>query len=207
MRKGVIALTFLLILSSCIYENCGKISNKNSSKNLLNNQEDKEFVKNYIMFNILSEEEFITAVLNKTDFGIYINIERNYYTEDFQDGLKVAIDFCRKFTGEEFGVIFDVNASGYILKGRSSSAMIAVACIAMINNYRLKNDTIVIGAISSDGYLLPIYNLDKKLKIAKRHGIKEVIIPYDNSPRNFKGIKIVKVINVVDSLKYILDYH
>ncbi len=191
----------ILFLLSCITIEYDKVSDL---KNISFEIKPPKSYQEEIDFHILSTEKLLSVKLLKTNTGIYINIDENYYTREFQEGLKVAIDYCRRYTGREFGVIFEVEEHGYILHGKSSSAMISLACIAMIMNKSIRNDTILTGEITNEGYIMPVEGIDEKIKIAEKFGYKKILIPFENIPSRNYSIKIIRVKHLNEALNNIL---
>ncbi len=156
-------------------------------------------------FYILSKDSVLNVkiAISKHD-GLFINVDKNLYTIRFQQGVKIAIRFCEKFTGKKLGIVFYTNNTNYILDGKSASAMVALACIALVLNKSLKDDIIVTGEINLNGDLLPIYDVDKKIRVAKDNGFKTVIIPHQNKPFEKHDIRIIRAKNLVEIIPIIL---
>ncbi|MEM2175244.1 MAG: ATP-dependent protease LonB [Candidatus Micrarchaeia archaeon] len=94
------------------------------------------------------------------------------------------------------------------IEGDSASISVAVAVISALEKIPVKQNIAMTGSLSVRGEVLPVGGIVQKIDAAIASGIKEVIIPEKNyedvSDDQKKKIKIIKVRDIIDVIKYVL---
>ncbi len=91
-----------------------------------------------------------------------------------------------------YDFFYTIEADSPIIGGPSAGAAIAVLTIAKLENLDLKEDMTITGTINPGGFIGPVGGLKEKIDVAKKNGIKKVLIP--------KGERILE--DKTDLVKY-----
>lgn len=95
--------------------------------------------------------------------------------------------------------------------GPSAGITMALALYSLAKNQKVKGHVAMTGELSLTGKVLPVGGIKEKVLAAKRAGIKEIILPYDNykdlkevPDRHRKGLKFFPVKHFDEVLKIVL---
>lgn len=72
---------------------------------------------------------------------------------------------------------YTIRADSNVVGGPSASGAITVITIAMLDNLKLDNETVMTGTINSGGIIGPVGGIKEKTEAAKEAGFKKVLIP------------------------------
>jgi ATP-dependent Lon protease len=108
-----------------------------------------------------------------------------------QESARAAVSHIRA-EAEELGIspeVFDKNdlhvhvPAGAIPKdGPSAGVTMATAIVSALRNQPVRQDVAMTGEITLSGLVLPVGGIREKALAARRHGIKELILPARNEP-------------------------
>jgi uncharacterized protein len=77
-----------------------------------------------------------------------------------------------------YDYFFVVRTSSPVIGGPSAGAMMTVATIALLENFKLANNTVMTGMINPDGSIGPIGGITQKIDAAYSVGATHFLIPY-----------------------------
>lgn len=89
---------------------------------------------------------------------------------------QVACDFLEKDCSN-LDFFYTIRAGSSVVGGPSASGAITVLTIAMLDNLKLDNETVMTGTINSGGLIGPVGGIKEKTEAAKEAGFKKVLIP------------------------------
>ena len=125
-----------------------------------------------------------------------------------KDSLFNAAAVLRKITGKNMND-YDLHVNivvGGNVDGPSAGIAMLLAIISAIEEIPLRQDIAVTGEVSIQGKIKPVGSIREKLHAAEQVGLKEVLIPVDNTNDicHQSGIKITPVTTVVEALNKVL---
>ena len=126
-----------------------------------------------------------------------------------KDSVFNAASVIRRITGLDMGD-YDIHVNvigGAKIDGPSAGAAITVCIISALLNKPVRQDIAVTGEISLRGKIKPVGGIFEKIYGARRKGIKQVLVPYDNRndiPTGLEDIEVNTVKNIDELLKIIL---
>ena len=126
-----------------------------------------------------------------------------------KDSVFNAASVIRRITGLDMSD-YDIHVNvigGAKIDGPSAGAAITVCIISALLNKPVRQDVAVTGEISLRGKIKPVGGIFEKIYGARRKGIKQVLVPYDNRndiPVGLEDIEVNTVKNIDDLLKIVL---
>ncbi len=143
-----------------------------------------------------------------------------------QVSTQVSMRFAQQVACNQFELdcsdkdfLFTITAVPGIIGGPSAGAAGAVLTTALLLDKPLNDKIAITGTINSGGIIGPIGGVDKKIEIAAKKGIKEVLIPMgtmnisvDNVTINLEqygqelGIKVTEVATLTEAVKKFTGY-
>lgn len=126
-----------------------------------------------------------------------------------KDSVFNAASVIRRITGLDMGD-YDIHVNvigGAKIDGPSAGAAITVCIISALLNKPVRQDIAVTGEISLRGKIKPVGGIFEKIYGARRKGIKQVLIPFDNRndiPMGLEDIEVNTVKNIDELLKIVL---
>jgi ATP-dependent Lon protease len=91
--------------------------------------------------------------------------------------LGVSADFLDKYD-----LHIHVPAGAIPKDGPSAGVTMATAIVSALRNQPIREDVAMTGEITLSGLVLPVGGIREKALAARRHGIKEFILPAENEP-------------------------
>jgi predicted S18 family serine protease len=140
--------------------------------------------------------------------GILLDVSGRTFGTDLQESLPLVRSYAESFTGVSLAykdVIVGVETTAENIAGSSGGAAMAVGLISMLQNTKLKNDTVVTGVLQPDGTLSSVNSLNLKISVAKNLGVREILIPKvecSSVNESIIGITVTCVNSVREALKY-----
>ena len=107
---------------------------------------------------------------------------------DTQVSLSVAAEYARRFAGPsslKWDLFYSLTAPSIAVGGRSAGAAAAIASIALLQGRKLRNDTLVTGAVEPDGRITSVGRILDKARAAKDGGYSALLVPVGES---FEGV-------------------
>lgn len=126
-----------------------------------------------------------------------------------KDSVFNAASVIRSVTGRDLSD-HDVHVNvvgGAKIDGPSAGAAITVSIISALLERPIRQDVAITGEVSIRGKVKPVGGIFEKIYGAKRKGIREVIVPYDNRhdvPDDLDGLKVTLVKSVEELLEIVL---
>ncbi|MEO8371217.1 MAG: endopeptidase La [Candidatus Solibacter sp.] len=119
-----------------------------------------------------------------------------------QESVQAALTWVRS-AATRYGVdpdLFKVSdihihvPAGAIPKdGPSAGITMATALLSMLTDRRVKPNLAMTGEITLTGQVLPIGGIKEKVLAAKRSGVREILIPYENEPNVREDLKTEQI--------------
>jgi len=194
-------ILFIALLSSISFSyaytspyNSGHISLLTVSESA-NNTEQGGIADLYLEVKPGSGRIFIDSFpLSKLDTQITIR----YATE-------IACDLLDKdCSGYDF--FYTITANSAVVGGPSASAATTVLTVAILDNQKLRNDTIMTGTINSGNLVGPVAGVPAKAQAAQLYGFKRVLIPkwdaVNNTPNKNLSIEVIPISTLETALYY-----
>jgi len=201
MKKSVLLLLFIIILTPCV------LANEDSIKLLA-----------------LTESGGKRGVIVDLNLEVLPGKER-VFLETFpltKIATQVSMRFAQQIACSEFDVdcsdkdfFFTIEAMPGIVGGPSAGAASAVLASALIKGFPVRKDVAISGTINSGGVIGLVGGLDFKIKAAAENNISIVLIPqgsrhYVSDKNNIDlielgdslGIKVVEIATLDDAFEY-----
>ncbi|HZS11364.1 MAG TPA: S16 family serine protease [Nitrospirales bacterium] len=99
---------------------------------------------------------------------------------EWKEGVRLAVDAARRALdddGHTWIVTIKNRSYNSMTEGRSASAAVAVAIMSARRGETLRGDTLITGAVSSDGAIGPVGNLPAKLEGAAQARMHMLLVP------------------------------
>jgi uncharacterized protein len=140
--------------------------------------------------------------------GMFLDVSEKTFGTDLQESMPLIRDYAQAFTEKNLmykDVVVKIDFTGRNVQGTSGSAAMAVGLIAMLQDIKLKNDTVLTGVLNPDGTLDQVNSLNLKISVAKNLGVREILIPKvecSSVNESITGITVTCVNSVREALKY-----
>ncbi len=125
-----------------------------------------------------------------------------------KDSVFNAASVIRKITDKDMSD-YDIHVNiigGGRIDGPSAGAAITMCIISSLLNKPIRQDIAITGEISLRGKIKPVGGIFEKIYGARRKGIRQIIIPKDNSkevPVGLKDIEVKAVENIEELMKLV----
>ncbi len=142
--------------------------------------------------------------------NIYLRLNGVTYDESFQDTVKRAIIASMRYLKEDyrnFDVILWVEnpfVSPITIEGGSMGAAISLGILSLVENKKIREDTIITGGISSNGTILKVKRVKEKVNVAKEYGIKRFLVPKGQNV-NVSDIEVIEVEDLEEAAREFLE--
>ena len=150
----------------------------------------------------------ISMLLKPGYGGMFLDVSEKTFGTDLQESMPLIRDYAQAFTEKNLmykDVVVKIDFTGRNVQGTSGSAAMAVGLIAMLQDIKLKNDTVLTGVLNPDGTLDQVNSLNLKISVAKNLGVREILIPKvecSSVNESITGITVTCVNSVREALKY-----
>jgi len=140
--------------------------------------------------------------------GIFLDVSDKTFGTDLQESLPLVRSYAEDFTGISLmykDVIVGIEATAENIAGSSGGAAMTVGFISMLQNTKLKNDTIITGMLQPDGTLSSVNSLSLKINAAKNLGVGEILIPRvqcSSVNESITGINVTCINSIREALRY-----
>ncbi len=139
----------------------------------------------------------------------FVDISGSAFESDFQTSLKDARAYAERFSNrstKNYDLVVRVASSAKVIGGSSGSAAITVALISLLENFTLRNDTVLSGVLQSDGSgtVAEVSGLETKIGVAEGLGLKRFLVPasqYASSLAQAKSIQVIAVRSIDDAVR------
>jgi len=140
--------------------------------------------------------------------GVFLDVAESTFGADLQETLPLIRDYAQTYTGKSLmykDVIVKITTSAANVQGTSGSAAMAIGLISMLQDTKLRNDTVLTGVLQPDGTLGEVNSLNLKISVAKKLGVKTILIPKvecSSVNESITDINVTCVNSVREALKY-----
>jgi len=140
--------------------------------------------------------------------GILLDVSGKTFGTDLQESLPLVRSYAESFTGMSLvykDVIVGIESTAENIAGSSGGAAMAVGLISMLQNTKLKNDTVITGVLQPDGTLSSVNSLSLKINAAKTLGVREILIPKvqcSSVNESITGINVTCINSIREALRY-----
>lgn len=139
----------------------------------------------------------------------FVDISGPAFESDFQTSLKDARTYAERYSNrsaKNYDLVVRVSSSAKVIGGSSGSAAIAVALVSLLENFTLRNDTVLTGVLQSDlsGTIAEVSGLETKIGVAEDLGLKRFLVPasqYASSLAQARSIQVIAVRNIDDAVR------
>jgi uncharacterized protein len=122
----------------------------------------------------------ISLALRPGHGGVLLDVSDKTFGADFQSTLPMLRQYAESYTGKNLDykdIIIRLETVAETVQGISGSAAIEAGLIAMLDDMKLRNDTVITGSLNPDGTLGPVSALNEKIGVAKSAGIDYFLMP------------------------------
>ncbi len=135
---------------------------------------------------------------------VYVGIDTQnpILNPDTQDSVKIAVDVAKQVSNRDtskVNIYYDIESKTAAVGGRSATAALAVATIALLRNETLKSGTLISATIEQDGKLGPVTGVMEKALAAKDAGFSELIIAPGSAVEGAKTVEAQTGITITES--------
>lgn len=154
----------------------------------------------------------LRAYLARGSGKVYVRIdtENPILNPDSQESVKIAVDVAKQVSNRDtsnVNIYYDIESSTQVVGGRSATAALAIATIALLRNETLRPGVLISATIESDdkGSLGKVNGILAKAQAAKAGGFSELIIApgaaedHGASVESQTGIEITEAETIFDA--------
>jgi predicted S18 family serine protease len=129
---------------------------------------------------------------------------------DVQSAMRNALAAAQNLTGIEVkeDIVFTVVnplPDSIVLTGESAGAAMAIAIVALIENKDIKKNVVITGAVTRNGKIVKVSQIESKAQAALEAGAEILLVPKGQSIGiSLEGLKIVEVESLAEAREYML---
>jgi predicted S18 family serine protease len=151
----------------------------------------------------------LTVEVERGDGRLLADTKNVLLETDVQGAMRSAFLAAQNATGAEMRnadfifTIANTLEENVVLTGGSAGAAMAIALVALVDDKKIRDDVVITGAITRDGRIMKVSQIEKKAEAAKNVGAKLLLVPKDQGAE-LDGIEVIEVANLSEAMKYLL---
>jgi len=110
----------------------------------------------------------------------YFDVTEHFFTEDIQESMQSIRTNVERHTGVNMNtkdIYVHVDLSTSYVGGTSAGAYMGVALVALLENRYMDESALMTGTLDNSGFILPVGNVGKKVKIVQKSQYTKMVVP------------------------------